>query len=199
MRGLQFIVFLALAVSLQANAFAAIGAGAAPANQSQTNVDTGKLFEPEAGCIRTYTYKNKTYPADSSRKTDGEGLRGVFKNNSEAERLLNDYQSNIKRLRWPSYFGGVGVASMLAGLIYSEQLQTQLGRRDTRLTMIGGGGFLVIASYLYGQYARSSNEKTLEKAVDTYNDSVGEEEKIQVNLTPLTHEAGGKIQTIVPF
>lgn len=162
-------------------------------------MDVRKLFEPEAGCVRTYIYKNKTYPADSSRKADGEGLRNLLKSNPDAEIFLNKYQSNIKRLRWPAYFGGIGVASMIGGLVYSEQLQTQLGRRDTRLAMIGGGGLLILASYAYGQFARSSNEKTLEKAINLYNGSVREEEKIQVNLTPLSHEAGGKVQTIVPF
>jgi|GEM_PF-1725517 len=165
----------------------------------QSPIAPVKLFEPDGGCVRHYTYKNKTYPADSSRKPDGEGLRKLFKKSPQAEEMLNNYQSRLTTLRWPAITGSIGVASMITGVIYASQLDTQLGRRDTRLVMIGAGASLILASYAYGQLGRHLNEKNLEKAVETYNDSVPKEERIQVSITPTENVSGGMIQTLVPF
>lgn len=144
-------------------------------------------------------YRNRTYPLDSSRKLDGEGLRNVFKPVPQAEAMLNDYQSRLRSSSIPAYTATLGIAMAIGGPIYANSRETYLGQRDTRYAFLLSGLFLVVASYAYGQFAIVQKEKTLEKAVDTYNDSVPDQERIRVDLRPVTDGTGGEIRTLVPF
>lgn len=168
-------------------------------NSAQAAEPTG-LFRPDSACSRSFIYRNRTYPVDSSRKQDGEGLRFLFKKNLDSEALLNDYQSQIKASFIPAYVGTFGILlAAIGGGIYASSLQSELGQRDTRNVLLPVGLLLTIGGYAYGQYAIKEKEKTLEKAVKTYNDAVPELERIRIELTPLPSGNGGEIKTQVPF
>ena len=168
------------------------------------------LFKADGSCSRSFIYRNRTYPLDSSRKLDGEGLRQLFTPEhartardggkfSQAETLLNDYQAQLRASNWPAYVGTLGIVAAIGGSIYANTLTTPLGQRDTRYTFILSGLFLVVSSYAYGQIAIVQKEKTLEKAVDTYNDAVPNVDRIRVDLGPVSTGTGGEIKTEVPF
>lgn len=168
------------------------------------------LFKADGSCSRSFIYRNRTYPLDSSRKLDGEGLRQLFTPEraktardgakfSQAEVMLNDYQSRLKSSNWPAYLGTAGLVATIGGSIYANTLTTPLGQRDTRYTFILSGLFMVVSSYAYGQFALVQTEKTLEKAVDTYNDAVPNVDRIRVDLGPASTGTGGEIKTQVPF
>ena len=157
------------------------------------------LFKPETNCTRSYIYRNRTFPVDSSRKPDAEGLRHVLRKNSQSEYLLNRYQSSLKASNIPAYFGTGGAIGLAVGLIYASKIESPLGKRDTKTIVLPLGIGMILGSYFFGQYFISSNQKTLEKAVDTYNDAAEEKERIQVGFTPMTNGDGGQIKTIVPF
>jgi len=157
------------------------------------------LFKPEGACSRSFIYRNRTYAVDSSRKLDGEGLRPVIKKNAQSEDLLNNYQTSLKSQRWTAYTGSLGLVMAAGGSIYANTLKNPIAQRDTRNMLLFPGLFLAVGSYVYGQLAIRNNEKTLEKAVDTYNDSAPTTEKIRVGLAPLSNDTGGEIKTQVPF
>lgn len=157
------------------------------------------LFRPDSSCTRSFIYRNRTYPVDSSRKLDGEGLRFLLKKQGQAEQLLNDYQGKLKSSFIPGYVSTLGFASIIGGTIYSGAISSPLGQRDTRYAFLFTGIFLVVAGYAYGQYAIKDKEKTLEKAVESYNDAVPAPDRIRVELTPLPTGTGGEIKTQVPF
>ncbi len=157
------------------------------------------LFKPDGTCTRSFIYRNRTYPVDSSRKLDGEGMRFVLKKTSQSEEMLNDYQSRLKTSFIPAYVGSLGLATAIGGSIYAGTISNQLGNRDTRNGFLFGGLFLAIAGYGYGQFALKQKEKTLEKAVETYNDAVPEPERVRIDLMPLPTGSGGEIKTQVPF
>ncbi|MBI3544551.1 MAG: hypothetical protein HY075_14870, partial [Deltaproteobacteria bacterium] len=85
------------------------------------------------------------------------------------------------------------------GSLYASTKASPLGNRDTRNTFLFSGLLLAITGYGYGQYALKAKEKMLEKAVETYNDTVPEPERIRVELMPLPTGDGGEIKTQVPF
>lgn len=157
------------------------------------------LFKGDGACTRSFVYRNRTYPLDSSRKLDGEGLRTVVKTVSQSETLLNDYQTRLKSSSVPAYTATFGIAAAIGGSIYSNSIESNLGRRDTKYAFLLSGLFLTVASYAYGQFAIVQKEKVLEKAVNTYNDSVPEVERIRVDVAPLSDGSGGEIKTQVPF
>lgn len=157
------------------------------------------LFKPDNSCTRSFIYRNRSYPVDSSRKLDAEGLRFLLKKNPDAETLLNSYQNQLNASLIPAYTGALGIAMAVGGPLYAATLHSPLGQRDTRNVFLYSGIFMVAASYLYGQWAVSHKEKTLEKAVETYNDAVPEPERIRVELTPLPSGNGGEIKTQIPF
>jgi hypothetical protein len=157
------------------------------------------LFKADGTCSRSFVYRNRTLPLDSSRKLDGDGLRQVFKKVPQAEAMLNDYQSRLKSSRWPAYVGTLGIATAVGGAVYAGTLQSSLGQRDTRYAFLLSGLFLAVAAYSYGQYAIVQKEKVLEKAVNTYNDAVPGVDRITVDFGPVTTGTGGQVQTIVPF
>jgi hypothetical protein len=157
------------------------------------------LFKPDGTCARYFIYRNRTYPVDSSRKLDGEGLRFLLKNNNQSEVMLNDYQSRLRAPRFTAFTGLLGVALLIGGPLYASHITSELGRSDTRLAFIIGGSVLLAGSYFYGRHLVEEKEKTLEKAVGTYNDAVPEAEKIRVEITPAPTGTGGEIKTLVPF
>lgn len=157
------------------------------------------LFKPDGTCARSFVYRNRTYPVDSSRKLDGEGLRFLLKKQGQAEAMLNSYQSRLKSSRIPAYTGTLGLILAVGGPMYAGTLDTPLGQRDTRTIFVASGIALALGSYIYGQWAFKSKENILENAVNSYNDSVPEPEQIRVELTPLPTGSGGEIKTQVPL
>ncbi|MBI2606311.1 MAG: hypothetical protein HYW49_09555 [Deltaproteobacteria bacterium] len=159
------------------------------------------LLKPEGNCARSYIYRSRTYPVDSSRKLDGEGLRPVLRKNADSETLLNSYQTGLKTTRVPAYFGTLGLVALIGGPIYAAALDENhpVGKHDIRRVALLGGVGVLVGSYFFGKYVIHNNEKNLEKAVQTYNDSASGMEKIQVGFTPLSTGDGGQIKTIVPF
>ncbi|MEW6055375.1 MAG: hypothetical protein AB1540_02075 [Bdellovibrionota bacterium] len=112
---------------------------------------------------------------------------------------MNDYQGRLKTSLIPAYVGTFGGLLVLGGgIIYSDNVPSNVGRRDTRYAFMLSGLFLVLAGYGYGQYALKEKEKALEKAVKIYNDSVPAPERVRVTVTP-TGDGGGEIKTEVPF
>lgn len=130
---------------------------------------------------------------------DAEGMRFVLKKNSQSEQMLNDYQSKLKTSYIPAYTASLGIAMAIGGPLYASTLQSPLGQRDTRALLLFPGIFLAVASYAYAQYAIKVKEKTLEKAVEAYNDSAPAIDKVRVGLTPVSTGTGGEIKTQVPF
>jgi hypothetical protein len=157
------------------------------------------LFKADGSCTRSFVYRNRTYPLDSSRKLDGEGLRTVFKNVPQSEALLNNYQSKLQSSAIPAYVATLGVALAVGGPIYANTLDSHLGQRDTRYGFLLSGVLLAVASYAYGQFAIVQKENVLEKAINNYNDSVPNAERIRVDVGPLPDGSGGEIRTQVPF
>lgn len=126
-------------------------------------------------------------------------MRFVLKKSSEAEVLLNDYQGRLRSRSLPAYMGTVGLVLAVGGPLYAGTISSPLGQRDTRNITLFTGLFLAVAGYGYGQFLLKQKEKTLEKAIDTYNDAVPESERIRVDLMPLPSGTGGEIKTQVPF
>lgn len=126
-------------------------------------------------------------------------MRFILKSQTHSEVLLNDYQSRLKASYLPAYIGTAGLALAIGGPLYAGTISNPLGQRDTRNVTIFAGLFLAIAGYGYGQYALKEKEKTLEKAINTYNDAVPEPERIRVDLLPVSNGTGGEIKTQVPF
>ncbi len=164
-----------------------------------TSVRADSLFKPDGTCARSFIYRNRSYPVDSSRKLDGEGMRFVLKKSSQAETLLNDYQSRLKSSFAPAYVSTAGILIAITGPLYASSLKLGQDQKWTRLGTIIGGVFLAVGGYAYGQYALNQKEKTLEKAVETYNDAVPEPERVRIDLMPLPTGSGGEIKTQVPF
>ncbi len=156
------------------------------------------FFKSDNNCVRSYTYRNRSFSIDSSRKLDGEGLRKVFKQVPQSESLLNDYQSNKKISNIPAYTGTIGFLSAAIGEIYASSL-TYPGKRDTRYVTILGGLGLLFGSYIFGKLLIKKNENTLGEAVNTYNRLSIPTEQIRVSLEPMANPDGGQIKTIVPF
>lgn len=126
-------------------------------------------------------------------------MRSVFKTVPQSEAMLNDYQSRLRSSSIPAYTATLGIVMAIGGPIYANSRTTYLGQRDTRYAFLLSGLFLVVASYAYGQFALVQKEKTLDKAVNTYNDSVPDLERIRVDVRPITDGSGGEIRTQVPF
>lgn len=123
----------------------------------------------------------------------------VLKSNSQAEEMLNDYQNRLKLSRISGYVATFGLALALGGTLYSTSVHGALGNRDTRAGFLFSGLLLAVGGYGYGLFALKEKEKVLEKAIETYNDSAPEPEKIRVNLVPVPTGTGGEVKTIVPF
>ena len=157
------------------------------------------LFKAENNCLRSYVYRNRTFPVDSSRKMDGEGLRQVLRNSPQSEIMLNEYQGNLKSSKVPAYLGTVGLLVLVGGPIYASSLDSEIGASDTRTLSILTGAGILVSSYLFGKFSIKQNEAHLESAVEKYNQSVDKNEQINVSLSPTPMGDGGQIKTIVPF
>ncbi len=167
---------------------------------SHTHVALGAdgLFNPDSTCSRSFIFQNKTYPVDSNRKQDGEGLRFVLKKNSQSEAMLNDYQGQLKSATLPAYIGTLGLAMAISGRFLAGT-KNDPGRRDTTYALVYPGILLAVSSYIYAQLGIKSKESVLEDAVNNYNTTASEKEKIRVDLLPLPTGDGGEIKTQVPF
>lgn len=166
----------------------------------QASNQSGDLFKPEVSCTRYYSFRSRIYPADSSRKKDGEGLRQVLKSNPDAVALLNDYQATLKSPPWPAYIGTVGIATLIAGSLAAEHLgATKVRRNNIRWAFIGAGSSVILGSYFYSYRRMKNNEKTLDRAVDTYNNTAPPEDRIRVGFEPSEVGAGAQIKTEVKF
>ncbi len=168
-------------------------------DDNKATATTSRLYKPTNQCARSYIYRNREYPVDSARKLDAEGLRPVFKKFSEPTSLLDDYQAQLRTSYIPAYVGSAGLALALGGTIYASQLKTPLGQRDTRYSFLFAGALLAVSSYAYNQFLFTKKERTLAKAVDTYNNLAPDSEKISVQITPNSNVDGGEIRTLVPF
>ncbi len=113
--------------------------------------------------------------------------------------MLNDYQSRLKTSFIPAYIGSFGLALAIGGSLYAGTKGNPLGNRDTRNAFLFSGLFLAFGGYGYGHFIAKEKEKTLEKAIENYNDAVPEPERIRVDLMPLPSGTGGEIKTSVPF
>lgn len=171
---------------------------------SNTSVNTSinneqKLFQPDFSCTRSYIYHNRAHQVDSGRKQDGEGLRPLFTKNQQSLSLLNTYQNQAKKNYWPAWTASFGAGLLVGGNIYANSLSSPVGQSDTRLLFVSAGVFFIVSSLLYGQFAVKAREKTLQSAIDHYNDSAPQTEKIKVFLTPVVTGTGGEVKTLVPF
>lgn len=113
--------------------------------------------------------------------------------------MLNNYQSALSASKIPAYTGSLGIALAIGGPLYASTLSSPVGKDDTRKIFLFSGITLAIGSYFFGQWALHSKEKTLEKAVDTYNDAMPEPERIRIQLTPLPTGDGGEVKTYLPL
>ncbi len=170
--------------------------------KSESKAETG-LFKPEIYCSRSFIHKEQVYPLDSSRKQDGEGLRFLFKKNSESENLLDSYQKGRRSMGWYPYVGSLGIATVIGGSIYAGTIEgTAIEQRNIRIAFLFGGLAIAAGSYWLSKKNMASNEKTLENAIDHYNDNAPESEKIRMNVAPLVGpdgEKGAMMQTEVGF
>lgn len=170
----------------------------AQSTQSVTSIKKEE-FKCQTNCTRNFIYRGRTFSVDSSRKMDGEGLRRALKTNPQSEEILNRYQSNLKVSRITAYTGTFGLLTFIGGPLYSTQIENPTARNDVRKVSLYAGATLLIGSYLFGKWNYHSNERTLQSAVDVYNNAASQNDRITVDLTPTATGDGGQIKTIVPF
>lgn len=150
-------------------------------------------------CYRAYTYHGRQFSVDSNRKLDAEGLRPVLKNNSESLELLNRYQDNLYASWIPAYTGTLGILMLIGGPIYANQIASPVGQHDTRKILVYSGISVIIGGYFFGQWSIKRNERRLEKAIDAYNRTANDYDKLSVGLAPNPSEPGARVDAIIPF
>lgn len=158
------------------------------------------LFKPEVTCSRIFSYHGKVLALDSGRKRDAEGLRPYLNGNSQAIELLNRYQSSLKAPPWPAYIGTFGIATMIGGNIAIEQFEeTRKHRAYYRWGVIALGSGILLSSYFYGQRKMRNNERNLEDAISTYNNSAKPNDRLRVMLEPSEEGVGAQLRALFPF
>lgn len=124
--------------------------------------------EPQE-CDRFFVYQNKKILCDSNLGKDAEALRPILSQVPESIESLDTYQRRRRQLKTSAYFGTVGLAFLLTGLLapkLSSNYDTQ--QRIKSISKIGGLGFLT-ATGVFGLIVLSTNEANLGKAIQSYN------------------------------
>jgi hypothetical protein len=125
-------------------------------------------------CQRAFTYDGKTYGCDSNIRADGEGLRPFFKDIPEANIELNNYQRRKIALQNTAYFGTLGIAMVIAGFLWPNNINPNTGAVSQpliRSLLIWGGAGVFAGSLAYGFTANRTNEDNLVEALKTHNDA----------------------------
>jgi len=125
--------------------------------------------EPQE-CDRFFVYRDKKILCDSVIGKDGEPLRPILAQVPESILELEKYQERRRRLKTAAYFGSIGLALVITGLLaprFSSDTETQKTIRRTGY--LGGLGFMT-ATGLFGVIVLGSNESNLGNAVRIYNE-----------------------------
>jgi hypothetical protein len=112
-------------------------------------------------CQRNFVYDGKVIGCDSNVRPDGEGLRPYLRDVPLANAQLNEYQRNRAGLRNTAYFGSLGLAVLIGGLVAGGGTGKQL--------MVLSGSTIVAGSFLYGFTTARSNENHLNEAIRLHN------------------------------
>ena len=113
-------------------------------------------------CERTLSYKGKTLPCDSPIAADGEGLRMLLKDDPASIRALDRYQAGRRSLNRTAYTGMLGALVMIFGPRFTSL-------PATRNLVISSGLALTLGSFAYGKVRLQANERHLNRAIDTFN------------------------------
>jgi hypothetical protein len=120
-------------------------------------------------CDRFFVYQKKKILCDSNLGKDAEALRPILSQVPEAVSYLDKYQRRRRQLKTSAYFGTVGLALLLTGLL-APKISNQPNTQQTikNVSKIGGLGFLT-ATGIFGIIILSTNEANLGQAVQIYN------------------------------
>lgn len=120
------------------------------------------------GCARPFAYRAELYTVDSPQAEDAQNLKFFTRKSPEAQRLLNEYQTNRTRTSISGYAGTAGI--LLA--LFSSGLGRWIHPRDPgtiqKATALIGAA-IAVEGISYSISMLRTNDQLITRAADAYN------------------------------
>ena len=122
------------------------------------------------GCERPFTYREETYSADPPQSKDASTLKFFVQSVPEANKILEEYQTNLVKSKTSAYIGTMGVLMVFFASTISNQFNAN-SRVPVGTALRVGGATFALGGFFFTFAHLRDNEYLIPKAVESYNRS----------------------------